>query len=69
MDFVIRKMTIEDIDQVLEIEKSSFTTPWSRDAFVVEVTENMLAKYIVADCTYSFHFFSIHKVFLIIIYS
>lgn len=49
MDFVIRKMTIEDIDQVLEIEKSSFTTPWSRDAFVVEVTENMLAKYIVAD--------------------
>lgn len=49
MDIVIREMTIEDIDQVLEIEKDSFTTPWSRDAFIVEVTENMLAKYIVAD--------------------
>ena len=49
MDISIREMKKEDIDQVLEIEKSSFTTPWSKDAFTVEITKNMLAKYIVAE--------------------
>ena len=42
-------MTEEHIDEVLEIERSSFTTPWSKDAFIVEITKNMLANYIVAE--------------------
>ncbi|KPU26906.1 30S ribosomal protein S18 [Caloranaerobacter sp. TR13] len=45
---IIRDMTEEDIDEVLDIEKKSFKTPWSRDAFVKEVNQNKLAKYIVA---------------------
>ena len=42
MEIIIRKMTEEHIDEVLEIERSSFTTPWSKDAFIVEITKNML---------------------------
>jgi len=48
-DVIIRKMTEEDIDQVLEIEKESFKTPWSREAFVLELEKNQLARYIVAE--------------------
>jgi ribosomal-protein-alanine N-acetyltransferase len=36
------------IDQVLSIELKSFPTPWSRRAFMFEVTENDFAFYIVA---------------------
>lgn len=49
MDIIIKEMTEEHIDDVLEIEKISFTTPWSKDSFVVEITQNMLAKYVVAE--------------------
>lgn len=49
MDIIIREMTIEDIEQVLEIEKESFTTPWSEEAFKTEIEENVLAVYIVAE--------------------
>jgi len=40
-------MTLEDIDQVLEIEQKSFLTPWSRNAFVGELTQNPVAFYLV----------------------
>lgn len=46
---VVRKMIIEDIDGVLDVEKKSFTTPWSKDAFISEIKKNMLADYIVAE--------------------
>ncbi|WP_077369648.1 ribosomal protein S18-alanine N-acetyltransferase [Anaerosalibacter sp. Marseille-P3206] len=49
MDIIIKEMTEEHIDDVIEIEKISFTTPWSKDSFVVEITQNMLAKYVVAE--------------------
>lgn len=42
-------MELEDLDQIMEIEKEAFTTPWSRNAFAMEITENLLAKYIVAE--------------------
>ncbi|MTI46772.1 ribosomal protein S18-alanine N-acetyltransferase [Sporosalibacterium faouarense] len=45
----IREMTEKDIDQVLEIERLSFTTPWSRDAFESEIKKNLLSKYILAE--------------------
>lgn len=45
----VRPMKIEDVDRVLEIEKDSFTTPWSKDAFTMEIEKNELAKYLVAE--------------------
>ncbi|MEW6522335.1 MAG: ribosomal protein S18-alanine N-acetyltransferase [Bacillota bacterium] len=41
-------MRLSDIDEVLETEKLCFPTPWSRRAFVSELTENIYAHYIVA---------------------
>jgi ribosomal-protein-alanine N-acetyltransferase len=40
-------MNVDDIDQVCEIEKLSFTTPWSRESFESELSKNSLAKYFV----------------------
>ena len=42
----ISLMGIEDVDAVYEIEKASFSTPWSRDSFAKE-TENACARYLV----------------------
>ena len=43
-----RKMTVADIDGVLKIEEEAFSLPWTRDAFVQEMTTNLHAYYIVA---------------------
>lgn len=42
------EMTPEDLDDVMIIEKLSFPTPWSRQAFYTEITENTYAHYVVA---------------------
>lgn len=47
-NIVIRPMTVEDIDKVLELEKDCFATPWSREAFEKEM-ENRLAYYLVGE--------------------
>lgn len=49
MDIVIRNMEENDLDDVMEIEKDAFTTPWPRESFLMEITKNQLAKYIVAE--------------------
>jgi len=49
MDVNIRKMEKEDIKAILEIEKESFSTPWSKESFELEITKNLLARYIVAE--------------------
>ena len=36
----IRKMKVEDIPEVVEIDRSSFTLPWTERSFKYEVTEN-----------------------------
>lgn len=46
--FYIRPMTAADIDRVLEIEKLCFPTPWSMEAFRIEIEENRCARYFVA---------------------
>lgn len=43
----VRKMTVDDIDRVYEIEVESFQTPWSRESIEKEVIENTLAEYFV----------------------
>lgn len=48
MDVLIRKMVVEDLDDIMEIEAASFSVPWSRNAFENELSTNMLAVYYVA---------------------
>lgn len=46
---VIRRMLLQDLDGVLRVEHRSFTAPWSRQAFLGELVENRLARYIVGE--------------------
>lgn len=41
-------MDLKDIDDVMTVEKLSFTIPWSKDAFIEEVSKNKFAIYITA---------------------
>ncbi|ALC87771.1 MULTISPECIES: ribosomal protein S18-alanine N-acetyltransferase [Bacillaceae] len=49
MEINYRRMTIEDIDQVLRIEQEAFTLPWTREAFEHEMTTNLYSYYILAE--------------------
>ena len=40
-------MTLDDLDEVLEVEHGAFTTPWSRRQLVTELTQNSYAVYLV----------------------
>lgn len=42
-----RRMTLRDLDDIMAIERASFTAPWSRGAFTGELTENHFARYLV----------------------
>lgn len=44
---IIREMTMQDVDQVHELEKLAFSMPWSRQDFV-NMVENRDALYLVA---------------------
>ncbi|KAB2330019.1 ribosomal protein S18-alanine N-acetyltransferase [Bacillus mesophilum] len=44
-----RFMKEEDIEDVLQIEQASFTTPWTREAFYHEMTQNRFAVYVVLE--------------------
>jgi len=43
---IVRRMTKEDVESVYEIEKLSFSIPWSKESFLEEV-ENSYAIYFV----------------------
>lgn len=45
--YLVRRMRIEDVPQVLEIERQSFPTMWPPTAFKREIQQNRLARYIV----------------------
>ncbi len=45
--FTLAPMTIDDLDEVLAIERASFQTPWSRGAFRYELTQNRVARSLV----------------------
>ena len=45
----IRWMVLSDVDDVREIEKGCFSLPWSRNAFIQEITDNKCARYLVAE--------------------
>ncbi|MBM4765374.1 ribosomal protein S18-alanine N-acetyltransferase [Bacillus sp. B15-48] len=44
-----RHMELADIERILEIETQSFTTPWSKEAFNNELTNNKFAFYTVIE--------------------
>ena len=46
-DLALAPMALEDLDEVLEIERLSFKTPWSRAAFRYEITQNRVARCVV----------------------
>lgn len=45
----IRRMTLEDIEQVLEIDRASFNQPWPERAFRFEVENNAASRAWVAE--------------------
>ena len=48
-DCLIRRMTIDDVPTVAAIEAATFPPPWSEDAFRKEITDNPVARYLVAE--------------------
>ncbi len=40
MNVIIRKMTLEDIEQVIAIDRVSFSLPWPERSFRFELTDN-----------------------------
>lgn len=44
-----RLMKIDDIESILEVERNSFATPWTADAFYNELINNHFAYYVVAE--------------------
>jgi len=48
VEYTIRKMISNDIDQVLEVERLSFPSPWSKNTFEMELRDNLFAHYFVA---------------------
>jgi ribosomal-protein-alanine N-acetyltransferase len=47
VNLIATSMSMADIDDVVEIERLSFATPWSRDAFEDELARNNMASYLV----------------------
>ncbi|MGB9857771.1 MAG: ribosomal protein S18-alanine N-acetyltransferase [Dictyoglomaceae bacterium] len=47
-DFEIRTMNEKDIDEVYEINRLSFSSPWSKESFERELFNNKIAHYFVA---------------------
>jgi [ribosomal protein S18]-alanine N-acetyltransferase len=41
---IIRRMTVDDIPQVVEIDQSSFSLPWTERSFRYEATENTASR-------------------------
>jgi ribosomal-protein-alanine N-acetyltransferase len=49
MNFTIRKMTVDDISAVLDLDQKSFSLPWPERSFRFELTDNPAARCWVAE--------------------
>ena len=49
MNLTIRKMTVEDIQAVVELDQKSFSLPWPERSFRFELTDNPASRCWVAD--------------------
>lgn len=45
IDYVVLDMNLSHVDDVIIIENLSFKTPWSKEAFLTELTRNECASY------------------------
>jgi ribosomal-protein-alanine N-acetyltransferase len=43
---IIRRMRFDDLETILEIERASFSTPWSLQSFKTELIDNEYARYL-----------------------
>jgi ribosomal-protein-alanine N-acetyltransferase len=48
-EIVFREMELEDVDPVFEIDRVSFSLPWSKRAFRLEITDNPASTMLVAE--------------------
>jgi len=46
---MIRKMVPEDLDLILSLELKLFSSPWTKDNYQFELTQNPYAHYVVID--------------------
>ena len=46
---IVRPMELDDLEEVLNIEKKSFPNPWTYNIFYYELTQNKYAKYFVLE--------------------
>ncbi len=46
---LIRAMSLDDVDSVHDLELQCFRSAWSKDAFISELSTNLLARYFVAE--------------------
>jgi ribosomal-protein-alanine N-acetyltransferase len=49
MSVILRKMTLDDLEQVVAIDQSSFSLPWPPRSFQFELTDNPASRCWVAD--------------------
>jgi ribosomal-protein-alanine N-acetyltransferase len=49
MSVILRKMTLDDVEQVIAIDQMSFSLPWPISSFRFELTENLASRCWVAD--------------------
>ncbi|MCC7117891.1 MAG: ribosomal protein S18-alanine N-acetyltransferase [Anaerolineales bacterium] len=49
MNLIVRKMTLDDLEQVVAIDQASFSLPWPPRSFRFEVTENPASRNWVAE--------------------
>ncbi len=49
MNFVVRKMTAEDVSAVAQLDRLAFTLPWPERSFQFEVSANPASRCYVAD--------------------
>ncbi|MGB4019840.1 MAG: ribosomal protein S18-alanine N-acetyltransferase [Syntrophomonadaceae bacterium] len=47
-NYLVRRMTESDVDEVMAIEQQSFTLPWSKQSYMGEL-KNQFATYLVCD--------------------
>lgn len=47
LPFIVEPMQVQDIDEVVAIDRISFSTPWSANAYRSEIEENKAAHYYV----------------------
>ena len=47
MRYILDRMHVRDVPAVVEIERASFLTPWPAGAYVRELEQNALARYVV----------------------